>query len=144
MKRIGLVLVVIAGCELQPPPKQQPAPAAKAAEAGSGSAAPAPKISNVPPEGVPEGVPVVDDACIAAGTKVADVLVNDAKDAQQKATLEEERTQIVRRTELACTQQKWSDEVKGCMAAATTVADLQVCEKKIQNGEGLKGAVPEH
>ncbi len=115
---------LLAACELQPAPKQQPpapaapAPAAPAPAVAAGSAAPA-----VAPPTTP---------CQAAGVRVADVLIAEARDAQPKATLEAERAQIVRRTEEACTAQSWPADVQDCIIQAQKVADIQACQKRLQ------------
>jgi hypothetical protein len=65
------------------------------------------------------------------GMHFADVWINQAKDAQEKATLEQERTKLVRRTALACTIDNWPEEARGCIASATTREAIQVCQKKL-------------
>jgi hypothetical protein len=64
--------------------------------------------------------------------RVADVLIADAHDAQQRATLEQERAQIVRRTEEACMQQKWSADIRDCIIGSKVTADIQACQRKLQ------------
>jgi len=65
------------------------------------------------------------------GVHFADVWIGEAKDPQDKAQLEQERALLVRRTAVACTQGAWSDEVRTCISAAKTRAEVQACEKKI-------------
>jgi hypothetical protein len=118
--------LLLAACELQPAPKQAPAPAPAAAPAPVPAPAPAAGSAAVPAVAPPS------DPCQAAGVRVAEVLIADARDPQQKATLEAERAQIVRRTEEACMQQKWPTEIRDCIIDAKSVADVQTCQKKLQ------------
>lgn len=73
----------------------------------------------------------VSDDCVQAGVHVADKLIADAPDAAQKATLERDKTKIVRRTAEACTTQKWSADAIKCYITAKSMAELRKCEKKL-------------
>lgn len=123
----SLLFVLLAACELQPAPRQSPPPAPS----------PSPIPSPPPPPAAATGsaqAPAIappSDPCQAAGVQVANVLIADARDAQQKATLESERAQIVRRTEEACMQQKWPTDIRDCIIAAKSVADVQTCQRKL-------------
>jgi hypothetical protein len=65
------------------------------------------------------------------GSHFADVWIAEAKDAQDRAQLEQERTVMVRRTAVACTQGAWNDDVRSCVGGAKTRAEIQMCERKI-------------
>jgi hypothetical protein len=76
-----------------------------------------------------------------AGVHFADVWINEAQNAQDRAVLEQERTLLVRRTGLACTQGAWSDLARGCVEAAKTRAEIAACEKQIVGaGSGSNAA----
>ena len=132
-KLVTLVtLFGLAACELQPaPPKPPPAPAgsaAPAAAAGSaapvatgsaGSAAPAPRPPAPPPIDVtPE--------CEQAGIKLADLMIAGAEESQKPA-FERDRANIVRRTEVVCTQQHWVPAALSCIAQSKNDRDARAC-----------------
>jgi len=73
----------------------------------------------------------VSDACMQVGVHLADVWINEAQNAQDKAALEQERTLLVRRTAVACTQSAWNEEARACVEQAKTRAEISGCEKKI-------------
>ena len=123
-----VVLLVAAACELEPPPKQKPAAPAPAPAVAQPAPAPAPPAAPAD-AGAPQDD--VSAPCMQIGVHFADVWISEAKDPQDKAQLEQERTLLVRRTALACTQGAWSDDVRSCITAAKTRADVQACEKKI-------------
>ena len=145
------IVALLGACELEPPPPRQQAPvraqtapvapapaptpppartmgegsagsAAGSAAEGSGSAVPAPPMARND----------VSEPCLQVGVHYADVWVNDAKDDQERAALDQGRALMVRRTAVACTESAWSDEVRACMNAATHRADLLSCQKKIR------------
>ena len=66
------------------------------------------------------------------GVHFAQVWIDESKDDQERATLEQARATMVRRTAVACTQASWSEEMRGCMNAAKKRADTQACEQKLQ------------
>lgn len=65
------------------------------------------------------------------GVHFADVWIGEAKDAQDRAQLEQERDLLVRRTAVACTQGGWDESVRGCITSAKTRAAVSACEAKI-------------
>jgi hypothetical protein len=133
-----LCALCCAACELEPPPKQKPPAPAPAPAAPTPAPAPAPAPAPTPPpDAAPQSVTLgapgdINDACMLVGQHFAEVWIGEAKDAQEKATLEHERTLLVRRTGLACTQGNWTDEARACMTAAKTRDAIQTCQKKIK------------
>ena len=65
------------------------------------------------------------------GVHFADVWIDEAQNAQDRAALEQERTVLVRRTALACTKAGWSEEARACVERAKTRAEIAACEKQI-------------
>ncbi|HEY1557984.1 MAG TPA: hypothetical protein VGF94_24310 [Kofleriaceae bacterium] len=142
-KWILVGLIAAGACELEPPPKKhaaqvEPAPAQPRAPtpvigAGSGAGSGSGTGSGT---GSGSAAHDISDACMQAGVHFADVWINEAQNAQDKAALEQERTLLVRRTALGCTQQAWSDEARACVETAKTRAEMTACEKRIVNGSG--------
>jgi hypothetical protein len=122
-----LPIVLLAACELQPPPPRQatpPAPAAAPVEA------PSPR-----PTGAPAAAPGVapmeiSKQCMDIGVHVAGVIVASATDPAQRGVLEQERTRIVRATAEACTTQRWSEDAAKCFLATRNQAEIKDCESK--------------
>lgn len=134
MTLVGLVL--LAACELEPPPKQPPSTQTQTA--------PGPKVPSVPIDaaaGAPEldaggaqAVAVAQDvsaACSAIAVHVASTLIENARDPAAKALMDQERPRIVRKTAEACTNDKWSDETLACFTKATTVDEMQICGQNL-------------
>lgn len=99
-----LLLVLVAACDLRP------APSAKQAEPAQVSA-----------------TPEVMATCLDAATNFANVLIAGA-DQTQRASLEQDRARLVKRTEEACAA-KWSDSARACYASAKDVKALEACGK---------------
>lgn len=123
---------LLGGCDLKPAPKQRQAPAATKPPAAPAPTEGAPDKAPVPGEGDKVGVkppPVADvtPQCLEVGTKVAEIVVQTAKDDQQRAVFERERTKIVRRTAEACTNDQWSEPVRKCFLDASTQEAMQAC-----------------
>jgi len=70
------------------------------------------------------------------GVHFAEVWIDEAQNAQDRAALEHERTLLVRRTAVACTKAGWSEEARTCVEHAKTRAEISACEKKIVGGAG--------
>jgi len=62
---------------------------------------------------------------------LATVLIDEATDPTQRATLEQEKTKIIRRTAEVCTRDGWKPEVLACFSKATTSTEMEVCAKAI-------------
>jgi hypothetical protein len=117
------LLVLLAACDLQPPPKQQPAPPASATES--------PKLVAPAPPSLPEQPKTeTTNDCIEVGKHVAAVFVASVTDPAQRSVVEQERTKIVKATAEACTKQAWSAEARGCYLASGSPADIKACEAK--------------
>lgn len=121
------LLLLLAACDIQPPPKKQPAPAP-----ASPTEPEQPRfVAPAPPPSLPEQAKIDTTAeCIETGKHVADVFVASVTDPAQKSVFEQERTKIVKATAEACTTQAWSAEARGCYLAAGTPADIKACETK--------------
>lgn len=121
MKRIAIALVfaVLAACELEPAPKPTPAVVAQPGP-GSGSGT-GTGTGSAPIE--------VSDACVQAGVHIADAGIRSAKDDAQKHLYEQVKTQTVRRTAEACTNQHWGQAAIDCYTAAMTTDDVNACQK---------------
>jgi hypothetical protein len=109
------ILVFAAACDLQPPPKTAPAPAPPSAPASDVARSDAGDITA---------------ACLDAATNFANVLITGTADQTQRATLEQDRARLVKRTAEACSA-KWSDDARACYAAAKDVKDLEGCGKLV-------------
>ncbi len=158
--RLALVTVlvgVVAGCDLRPPPKGGPGSGGMVDPSTEGSAAGSAVPSmQVTPVGAPVGttdggiavvpvvpavtldaaVPVVDAApvvlpvsaeCSAVCTKIAGVMIDQTTDPMQKAALEQDRLKLVRRMAEACTRDQWTDAQMKCFMSAKTPEALQAC-----------------
>lgn len=133
MMRTILLLSLLVACDHKPSPPS-PAPATS----GSGSAtAPAPR----PPLPRPTSPPVQPTAeCEQAAIKYADLMIASA-DASQKPALEIERATIVRKTEVACTEQQWPHAALACIGQSRTDVQARACLDKVPSGSG--SAAPE-
>jgi hypothetical protein len=135
----ALVLVVLAACELQPPPPAPPpAPPAQAGRPSPIVVADAAEVAVVaavdagapPPDAMP-----VTAACVVTGAHIADILIASASDPSLKASYEQARDRIVRTTAEACTSQLWTADAQRCFALSKLKADLEACEKKFPRPE---------
>lgn len=156
MKKL-FALCLLAACELQPAPKPMPAPAGSAAPApavpGSPAAGSAVVIGSAgsavavqaPPADA--GVVVVADAarpiptpvtqpavqvtaeCEKAAVKFAELFIAGAP-ASQRGIYEQDRANTVRRTEVACTQQRWTAPALACIDQSKTDHDARACLEK--------------
>jgi hypothetical protein len=139
-KLMLVVALAASACDLQPPPKNKPAPAAPSPPPTQAPAPPPPPAGSGSAAG---SAAEVSEACTQVGVHYAEVWIGEAKDAQERAALEQDRSVLVRRASLACTQGGWSDDVKACLIAAKTRAEIQQCQKKIVpagNGGGGGGS----
>jgi hypothetical protein len=141
-----LIVFVLAGCDLQPPPKKQAPTAQRPGQAGSGSAGSgSAKVIVVKPEPTPTGVPsdkiekppapppgagtgsgsavapTGAMACGDIGVLFADIYVKTSKDASEKATLEQERSTL---------------------AKSTTREELAACTKLVRTAPSPNPATP--
>ena len=145
--RIALVALLLAACELQPAPKQQPAPVIEATPpppppADAEVAADAPAIDAGPPsiDASPE--------CLKVAAHLVDVVVASATDPAQKTIYEGERMQMTRSLAMSCTNEQWSRESQKCYGATKTPAHIKACEKRFPPkpptgaGSGAGSAVP--
>ena len=140
--------VALVACELEPAPKK--APPAQGAAAGSGapaagSAAPTPppqptqptqpmQPSTPPPAAVDAGVDApmeVKQACVDTGAHLAQVLIDEAKDATQKAAIEQDKARMIRRVAEVCTRDNWKPEALACFMKATSSEQMDVCAKDL-------------
>lgn len=145
--RTLIALAVLAACELRPAPKEQPAPPAPVpTEATTPAEAPPPPpvVAARPPVGAGSAAPRVEisPACLEVGAKVAQVLVDSAKDPAQKTVYEQARANMTRKTGEACTTQEWSDKARACYLAARTPAAIKACEKKFSPPPAAKPSAP--
>ena len=118
--------MLLAACELEPPPRSQPSTQTQTA--------PGPTVPPVPDDAAPgalaidAGVPRdVSAACSAVAVHIANTLIENASDPSAKAELEGGRARIVRKSAEACTTGKWSDETLACFTRATKVDQMQIC-----------------
>ncbi len=165
MKKL-LALCLLAACELQPAPKQAPPAASPSPPAGSaaavavapttgsaaiGSAAPvavAPAAGSGagsavrvarPPQ--PEVQATAD--CEKAAVRYAELFIAGAPQAQ-RGIYEQDRANMVRRTEVACTQQAWTAPALACIAQAKTDRDARKCLEKFPPPGAKPPAAPYH
>lgn len=148
MRALALIVVVLAGCDLQPPPKkQQPTaqrPGQTGPNAGSGSGKTivvTPKSADKPPAPPPgagtgsaaaPAAPQGPMSCLDIGTRFADIYVKTSKDASEKATLEQERTTLVKSVSERCNQGNWNDDIRGCFAKAADRDELTKCTNMVR------------
>jgi hypothetical protein len=146
---LALVLLPLAACELQPAPPSArtgsasatgsaatpPSPAAEqAGSAAHGSAAPAAAPIAGGSAGSaatrPPAPPVdVTPECEQAGIKLAELMIAGAE-ASQKPAFERDRANIVRRTEVVCSQQHWVPAALACINQSKNDRDARACLEK--------------
>jgi hypothetical protein len=129
-----LPLLFLAACDLQPAPKKgPPAPPPAAATPGdAGTPTPSPgsgSAAAVKPAA--DAGMEVSEACVAAGTHLADIVIASATDVAQKAAYEQQRTQLVRKVAENCTKD-WNDDARACVARANDVPAVQECLKLVK------------
>ncbi len=141
--RATLVVLLLAACELQPPPPAPPPsptsqpgqpPSVAVADAGpAATGAPLPALP-APPAldagAAPHDAMQVTEACVLTGAHIAEVLITSTTDPSLKANYEQARDRIVRTTAEACTSQTWTAEAQRCFGLSKQKADLEACEKK--------------
>ncbi len=76
-------------------------------------------------------LPPVSQDCLDVAGHIAEVLISEAKDDQQKAQLEQEKTKIIRRSAEACTRDGWKPEVRTCFLKAAKTEQMQICAKDL-------------
>ncbi len=131
-------------CEHEPAPKKAPPAAAptppSAQDPGANGATPPTNPPAPPPPATSpaavadagvDALPPVSQDCVDVSAHIADVLISEAKDPTQKATLEQEKTKIIRRSAEACTRDSWKSEVRACFLKATTADQMQTCAKDL-------------
>jgi len=146
VRRSLVVVMLLAACELKPPPpKAQPgapteaaAPAAKAptpppAPTPMPAPTPAPTPTPAPalddgPDHRPPPPPPVSEACGTLAVHIADVLVQTSEPTQ-RAFLMQERARLVQQAGASCQRGNWSAEKVKCFAATHTQAELDTCNK---------------
>ncbi|CAN5843381.1 hypothetical protein BH11MYX2_BH11MYX2_30210 [soil metagenome] len=138
MRSFVVLALMLAGCELQPPPQKQPdvqkvAPPT-ALDAAVIPVAVVPANPLIPPDVVPVDAPTKPDVsadCNKVGVHVAQMVIDNAPDPAQKAQMEGERDRIVRKTSEACTQDRWPQVSIDCFIAAKSMPGLQECGKNL-------------
>jgi hypothetical protein len=108
--RAAWLVLLVAGCDLQPPPKQAPAP---------------PPASAAAPVDADEMT-----ACTTMASHIADVLIG-AADQTSRVALEHDRALLVQRTADGCNRDRWTDDVRSCYAQANDTAALDRCGKLV-------------
>jgi hypothetical protein len=110
MRLVVIASIVLAACDLQPPPAKQVEPTQLSA------------------------TPEISATCLDAATNFANVFIAGA-DQTQRASLEQERARLVKRTEEACSA-KWSDSARACYASAKDMKALEACGKLVAQAKG--------
>jgi hypothetical protein len=134
------ILLVLAACDLQPPPKrEQPvAPGDASAAADAVTAVP----PGPPPDLVDAGVAklppdaMVDPTqeCLDIGVHLAQLEIDHMKDPVGKAQLEQERASTVRKVSQACSSRQWNVEVRACYLKAKTRPETAPCARLLNAG----------
>ncbi|MBA3459809.1 MAG: hypothetical protein H0T46_07600 [Deltaproteobacteria bacterium] len=145
MRCLLLLLTVLAACEHEPPPKKAP-PAvptppppidpANAQPPANPTPTPPPPTppanANPPPvDAAIDAPPPVSQDCVDIAAHIADTMIAESKDPQQKAFIEQDKTKIIRRTAEACTRDSWKPEVLACFRKATKMEQMQICAKDL-------------
>jgi hypothetical protein len=153
VRALAVVFVLLAGCDLQPPPKKQ-APTAQrpgtvtppAAGGGSAAVKPSPAQPPKPPPTPPtpgsadagsssgSGSAAAESApsCLEVGTAFAELWVRTSKDPSDKAANELDRTKLVKKITDGCTTAAWSEEVRTCYMKATDRTQADACGKLVR------------
>jgi hypothetical protein len=129
--RRAVVLILLAACEIQPPPKKQPVPV----ETPAPPPPQPPQVVQPPPvvvdAGTGEQPPIqASKECIEVAAHVVQVFIETAKDPAQGAVYEQERMKMTRATAEACDKQKWSAAAMKCYLAAKDPPTITACENK--------------
>lgn len=137
MRNLLLLSFLVTACDFQPappPPPAPPAPPAPASAAGSGSA-------TTPRRPAPPPAPPVQPtaACEQTAIKYADIMIASA-DPSQKPAFEIDRANIIRHTEVACTQQHWTPAALACIAQSRSDAQARACLEKFPSPTLVPGA----
>ena len=142
VRRSLVVVMLLAACELKPPPpKAQPAteaavpavapPVAKAATPPAPTPDPATPPTPAPdtgPDRRPAPPAPVSEACSTVAVHIADVLVQTSEPTQ-RAFLQQDRARLVQQAGASCQRGNWSAEKVKCFAATHTQAELDTCNK---------------
>lgn len=141
-----MFLTVLAACEHEPPPKKAPPAPPAAPPAGDPTKAqptppppptptpppPPPPNANQPPADAAIDAPApVSQDCVDVASHIAETMIKESKDPQQKAFIEQEKTKIIRRSAEACTRDNWKPEILACFKKSTTTEQMQVCAKDL-------------
>ncbi|HEY5935577.1 MAG TPA: hypothetical protein VIU61_13095 [Kofleriaceae bacterium] len=124
-----VVLVLLASCDLQPPPKKEPprlAPADAAIVAIVRDAS-MPVIDAAPVivdagagRPTPDAMIVVTEDCVQVGVEFARVYIATAVDMAERSAAERDQTRMVRKMAELCTIQTWNADKRTCWLKATT------------------------
>jgi hypothetical protein len=139
----ALCLVLLAACELQPPPPKQqaapqqqaaPTPQAPAQQPAQPAEPPAPEAGSAAGSAAGSGSAApkieISEPCLAVGAKVVSVFIDSVADPAQKSVLEQSRATMTRKVGEACTTQGWSEEAQKCYLGTKTPAEIKACEAK--------------
>jgi hypothetical protein len=143
--RVLALLLVVAACDLQPPKKKEAPPpppppkvmidagaVAPVADAAVAVAADAPVVVDAAPVVVTaDGDIEPTQECLDVGVHIADVLIEDEKDATKKAALEQDKTNIVKISSRRCTKDGWSEPIRKCFNASRTGPQIEMCAKRV-------------
>ena len=144
MRSLLLFLTVLAACEHEPPPKKAPPATPTPPPAGDPTQG-QPPPPNTPPNTPPppqnaiqiptdaaiDALPPVTQDCVDVAAHIAETMIAESKDPQQKAFIEQEKTKIIRRSAEACTRDNWKPAVLACFLKATTTEQMQICAKDL-------------
>jgi hypothetical protein len=127
--RLLAALVLLAACDLQPPPKHKPAPT----QPGSAAGAPTPTPA-LPPDAAAPAPDAFDvtQKCLDVSAHIANVMIEEAKDPSAKAALEQDKTRIIRRAAEGCTRDAWPEAAHTCFMKAETLAAMEICGKDLK------------
>jgi hypothetical protein len=124
VRRLALLFLLLAACDLQPPKRERERPVAATKPT---EAAPAP---SPPPTPTPAPAEASSEECLAVAAHIVERVIANASDAQRPA-FEQDKTRSVRNAATTCTTNKWSEEIRGCFLKAMAEQEIENCAKQL-------------
>jgi hypothetical protein len=138
------LLLVVAACDLQPPKKKAAPPpppppkvmvdagVAPVVSADAGAPADAPSVADGATVTVTaDGDIEPTQECLDVAVHVADTLIAVEKDASKKASLEQDKANMVKVMSRRCTKGSWPELSRKCLLAAKTQLQIEQCARTV-------------
>nr|HEX4317865.1 hypothetical protein [Kofleriaceae bacterium] len=140
MARFGVLVTLLAACDLKPAPAKQKEPP-PVAQPHAAPQWPPPQPPQLQPQlpvgsGADDGAPAkevtadfVTHDCLDAAAHVIDLTLAGITDPKEQVIQGRKRAMMTRRTAEDCSKRPWTPETIRCFASADSVAKMRGCDK---------------